>query len=274
MSSAILLRMGELAREAGRGILETYQRGFEVHYKAPDDPVTEADRRANDYLCEHLGREFPDAAIVAEESDPAGFANFRESRQIFFVDPLDGTREFVARNDQFVVMIGMVQGERPTLGVVYAPTTDTLWAGECGVGAYRQQAEGAPEPLVMSAIDCVQDAKFVVSRSRRSARLSDTLTAVGASQIVPTGSAGLKGAEIAQGTADAYLAVGPCGKLWDSCAVEALVTAAGGKLTNAHGGAIDYRAPQLDLTEGILGANAKLHSLLWEQLGGVLSSAR
>lgn len=270
MKSAMLLRMGELARQAGKGIFETYQRGFEVEYKGPNDPVTEADRQANEFICEHLAQEFPDVAIVAEESDPSTFSGFRDSEQIFFVDPLDGTREFVARNDQFVVMLGLVQGERPALGVIYAPTTDTLWAGEAGVGAYRQVGEGALEPLSMSEAGKAEDSRFVVSRSRRSRRLSDALEALGAGIVVPTGSAGLKGAEIAQGTADVYLAVGPCGKLWDYCAVEALVNSAGGKLTCANGVAIDYRAQSLALNQGILGANPILHQQLQGKLQGVI----
>lgn len=264
--SSALSTIGEIARQAGKGILETYAAEFSVEYKGPEDPVTEADRRANDFICARVRQEFPHAAVVAEESDPAEFADYREHSQVFFVDPLDGTREFVARNDQFVVMIGLLERDRPSLGVIYSPTQDTLWSGECGVGAFRQVGGVEPEAIEMSKVSSASEANLVVSRSRRSARLSEALTAIGVSRVSPLGSAGLKGAEVAQGAADAYLAVGPCGMLWDSCAVEALVTAAGGVFTTARGEEIDYRGKALRLTDGILAANSALHEVLQAEL--------
>ncbi|HEY6080618.1 MAG TPA: inositol monophosphatase family protein, partial [Polyangiaceae bacterium] len=104
--------MLRIASEAARVVMEVYAKPFSVDYKAPSDPVTEADRRANALIVELLSREFPGVPIVAEESDPATFAEFRASERIFFVDPVDGTREFVDRNGEFAVMIGLVEGTR------------------------------------------------------------------------------------------------------------------------------------------------------------------
>jgi 3'(2'), 5'-bisphosphate nucleotidase len=90
-----------IAAEAAKLIMEVYARPFDVDYKGPQDPVTEADRRANDLICERLEQAFPGVPIVAEESDPATFAGFRSHDRVFFVDPVDGTREFVDRNGEF-----------------------------------------------------------------------------------------------------------------------------------------------------------------------------
>ena len=95
-----------IADAASRVVMEVYALPFAVDFKAPRDPVTEADRRANDLICDALAREFPGVPIVAEESAPESFAGFRDSERVFFVDPVDGTREFVEKNGEFVVMIG------------------------------------------------------------------------------------------------------------------------------------------------------------------------
>ena len=122
----------EIAREAAAIINQVYAAPFEVEYKTPRDPVTLADRRANDHICTRLEAAFPGVPIVAEESDPASFADFRAATRVFFVDPLDGTREFVKRNGEFVVMIGLLDGDRPEAGVIHAPATGESWLGVRG----------------------------------------------------------------------------------------------------------------------------------------------
>jgi len=86
---AVLLR---IAADAAKVIMSVYARPFDVEFKGPQDPVTEADKLANALICEQLEREFPGVPIVAEESDPAEFAEFRKFDRVFFVDPVDGTR--------------------------------------------------------------------------------------------------------------------------------------------------------------------------------------
>ena len=120
----------DVAREAAALILGVYATPFEVDFKVGDDPVTRADREANDYICAELARAYPGMPIVAEESDPASYAGFSKSSHVWFVDPLDGTREFVARNGEFAVMIGLAEHGRAVLGVVEAveanPASDLL----------------------------------------------------------------------------------------------------------------------------------------------------
>jgi len=99
-----------IAAEAAEVVSEVYKRPFNVEYKGPRDPVTEADKLANELICNRLALAFPGVPIVAEESPPERFANFRDSERVFFVDPVDGTREFVLKNGEFVVMIGVLEG--------------------------------------------------------------------------------------------------------------------------------------------------------------------
>jgi 3'(2'), 5'-bisphosphate nucleotidase len=135
MSRAELDVLVRIAAEAAAVVAEVYEQPFEVEYKGPRDPVTIADRRANALIVERLEREFPGTPIVAEESEPESFAGFRDAPTVFFVDPVDGTNEFVEKNPEFVVMIGLLEGRTVTHGVIHAPMLGTAWAGAVGFGA-------------------------------------------------------------------------------------------------------------------------------------------
>jgi 3'(2'), 5'-bisphosphate nucleotidase len=258
-----------IARAAGEIVSRVYAGEFKVDYKEPSDPVTEADRLANDLICERLALAFPGAPIVAEESAPESFLGFQTGTRVFFVDPLDGTREFVARNGQFVVMIGVVEGALATAGVVHAPATGTTWYGCLDAGAFRLEQGKSPEPIRVGAVERPELASVVSSRSQRSAALQQALAGIGAREQLAVGSAGLKGAQVAEGRADAYLSIGRSGKLWDACAVDALVHAAGGRLTDTRGERLDYRAMDISLTHGILACNARLHAALLARLAQI-----
>jgi 3'(2'), 5'-bisphosphate nucleotidase len=262
-----------VAREAAALILKVYATDFSVDFKAPRDPVTEADRQANELICERLTTLFPGVPIVAEESEPESFADYRDAERVFFVDPLDGTREFVARNGEFVVMIGLVDGDRATAGVIHAPELGVSWVGEVGKGAHKIDAQGVRSPISVSDAAMLSEARVVGSRSHRNPALERTLSTLGARELIALGSAGLKAAAIARGIADAYVAPHYAGKRWDACASDALVTAAGGKLTNANGELFDYRAAELDNDRGIVASNGLLHDAIIERLMAARSAS-
>ncbi|HVW25926.1 MAG TPA: 3'(2'),5'-bisphosphate nucleotidase CysQ [Polyangiaceae bacterium] len=264
--SALLEHLVALSFEAAGLIREVYATPFTVDLKGPDDPVTSADLRANELICKRLAELYPGVPIVAEESAPESFAAYRTAPRIFFVDPLDGTSEFVARNGQFVVMIGVVEGTRATAGVVTAPADWTAWAGEVETGAFHIDGNGVREKIQVSAVTQVHDAVLLASRSHRSPQLERALQALGARETRSVGSAGLKGAHVATGVADGYVATGRVGKRWDACAVDALVTAAGGRFTDALGRPIDYRTENLANRDGIVATNGHLHAAIVERL--------
>jgi len=272
MVTELLATLDGIAREAATLIRTVYRTSFEVDFKAPADPVTEADRQANALICERLEALFPGVPIVAEESEPEAFAGYRTAPRVFFVDPLDGTREFVARNGEFVVMIGLVEGERATTGVIHAPEQGISWVGQLGHGAWQIAADGAVSSLHVSSTAALSEACIVGSRSHRNPELERVLETLAAREVIALGSAGLKGAYVARGQADAYVAPQYAGKRWDACATDALVTAAGGKLTTAHGDLFDYRTEDLGNTHGILATNGVLHDAIARQLAQARSS--
>lgn len=260
-----------VAKEAAEEIMKVYARPFAVHFKGPSDPVTEADRNANELICRRLSESFPDVPIIAEESPPETWKTSARAERIFFVDPVDGTREFVARNDQFVVMIGLLEGDRPTHGVLLSPVTGTIWAGHVDEGAFRYEADGSKKTLGPLEDRNLGEARVVSSRSRREATLNkEALGRLAPREIIPLGSAGLKGAAVADGRADIYLAPGFAGCLWDSCAPEALIVAAGGVYTDAHGKLLDYRATTVENHRGAVAAGPRLHSEVIARISDLL----
>lgn len=269
MTPEELSKLVAIGLEAADLVRRIYARPFRVEYKAPLDPVTEADRAANDLICARLAAEFPGCPVVAEESPPEQFAEFRSYDRIFFVDPVDGTREFVEKNDEFVVMIGVVEGADAVASVVCAPALGVSWAGLVGVGAYRLDANGARTPIQVSSTPTLAEARIVSSRSHRTAALERALGALNAREIRSVGSAGLKGAHVATGEADAYVAPHYAGKRWDICPTDALVVAAGGRVTDAYGRRIDYRAPSLVNDLGVVVTNGRVHDAVLERLAQV-----
>jgi 3'(2'), 5'-bisphosphate nucleotidase len=260
MNSELGLLLG-IAAEAAKLVMEVYARPFDVEFKGPQDPVTEADRRANDLICERLEQAFPGVPIVAEESDPATFSAYRAADRVFFVDPVDGTREFVEKNGEFAVMIGLLEGARPLASVIDAPARGDVFAAWVGQGAERIR-NGRTEPLHVSQITDITRGRLVGSRSHRSPKLEQALARLKPLEVRVMGSAGLKGTLVASAEVEAYVAPGYAGKRWDACAADALVTAAGGVLTDTYGDRIDYRAASLSNDRGLLASNGYVHAAL------------
>ena len=141
----------QIAAEAAVEVMDVYGQPFGVDYKGPADPVTDADRRANDLICRRLAELYPDIPVVAEESPEELWQHYRSSERVFFVDPVDGTREFVAKNDEFVIMIGLLEGDVPTHGVLHAPALKKRWAGVVGLGAIQLDEDGTETRLHLDA---------------------------------------------------------------------------------------------------------------------------
>lgn len=258
--------MSAAAIDAGALIMDVYGEDFTVEYKGPSDPVTVADRRANTLICERLAKFYPDIPIVAEESDPSDYAGYQDAEHIFFVDPLDGTKEFVKRNDEFAVMIGLVHEDRAIAGVIYAPANGALWMGGLGLGVQQIDAKGRSSEVRVSDTRKLIASTLVTSRSHRSKKLEEALSYLKVKQVQMLGSAGLKGVAVATGQCDGWIAPGFAGQRWDACACDALVSAGGGRFTNMYGEAIDYRSAELGNRRGIVAANPYAHAKLIRRL--------
>lgn len=242
-----------IAREAGKILMEVYETDFRVAYKAKSDPVTEADTRANAYIVAELRRAFPDDGIVAEESVDRSDA-LREGR-CWYVDPVDGTKEFVARNGEFAVMLGLAIDGIAMAGVVYQPVTDKLYAGSVGRGATLEQ-HGATRVLRVSEVAKPSELRLVVSRSHRNRAVATVVSKLGIRQEMQTGSVGLKAGLIAEREADFYVHMSNKSSAWDACGPEAVLKAAGGRFTDLAGNPYHYGGTDMRNRAGILACNA------------------
>ncbi len=239
-------RMLDTARRAafaaGEAIMAVYAQDFDVRQKLDKTPVTEADLAAERVIVEILQAAFPHIPIASEELVDAEGLPPSASR-FWVVDPLDGTREFVAKNDEFSVCIGLVEDGRPVLGVLHGPAVGLTYAANGPGTATRQRRGGAIEPI--RARTASPDG-FVVVHSRsheNSRRIGEFLQNFPVLERKKCGSA-LKFGLIAAGEADLYPRFGTTME-WDTAAGQAILEAAGGRVETITGAPLTYGKPGL-----------------------------
>ena len=217
-----------LIREAGDAILKIYDTEFEVERKQDDSPLTAADLAAHRLIVSNLERLTPRIPVLSEESAKIPYETRKGWSRYWLIDPLDGTREFVKRNGEFTVNIALIDDHRPVFGAVYAPVLKTLYYGIPGEGASMQQGE-APAQTIRVAARRRQPTLVAGSRSHAGDSLLRFLDRLGEHQLVSMGSS-LKLCLVAEGKADIYPRLGPTSE-WDTAAAQAVVEAAGGRVT-------------------------------------------
>jgi len=252
-----------LARQAGDIIMNHYKTSVEVELKAPGDPVTAADKAANELIVDHLHKTFPGEAVLAEES--VDDLTRLGSDLVWMVDPLDGTKEFISRNGEFSVMIGMIENGAPVLGAVMQPAASRLYSGAVGLGAWMSE-NGHDRAIRVSTIENFAEMRIVASRSHFEKSVDRLRQRLGIDKLIRSGSVGLKCGLIARGDCEIYVHPSSHAKLWDSCAPAAVLTAAGGIMTDVHGAPIDYSSKELRLREGLAASNGRVHDRLIEMM--------
>lgn len=226
-----------LAEDAGRAILEVYSTDFDVQSKDDASPLTQADLASHRWIDAGLKSLTPDVPIISEESGLADFEERSGWGLYWIVDPLDGTREFVNRNDEFTVNIALIQDGVAILGVVHVPVYGRTYVGCRGLGAQRRDGDSDPVSIHVAARSGTH-ARIVGSRSHRGKSLDAYLAAVGEYDLVPMGSS-LKFCVIAEGDADLYPRLGPTSE-WDTAAAQAVVEQAGGSVVTLDGKPMKY----------------------------------
>lgn len=240
---ALLRAIVALAEAGGDIVWRHFVAGCTATIKSDDSPVTAADRDAEAAILAGLAIAAPGIPVVAEEESAAGRTPDVVAA-FFLVDPLDGTKEFIRRGDDFTVNIALVEGGAPTMGVVYAPARHTLYWGDVAVGAWaatrapdgERSGEHAIAVRACSGAPCA-----VASRSHAMPGLDEWLAAGGIVDRVSVGSS-LKFALIASGEADVYPRTGPTME-WDTAAGDAVLRAAGGRTLDPDGAPFLYGKP-------------------------------
>jgi len=218
-----------LAEEAGHAILDIYGKTtIAVTDKADLSPLTEADRAANGIICRYLAQHYPDIPVISEENREEPFAIRREYKWCWMVDPLDGTREFLAHNGDFTVNIALIRGGEPLLGVVYVPVSGDLSHAIQGGGAYLREG-GEVRPLATRPFSLQSPGlRVVASRSHLSAETSRFISHLDSPVLVSRGSS-LKFLMLATGLAEVYPRLSPTSE-WDTAAAQCILVEAGGRV--------------------------------------------
>lgn len=238
----LLPALTEIAVRAARAIAEHIGKDG-VKRKADGSPVTGADIAAQAVICEGLSRVAPALPVVAEEQaerpQPSGGS-------YFLVDPLDGTREFIAGRDEYTVNIGLVSGGIPTLGVIAAPALGLIWRGIVGGGAERltfsAKTMSAPQPI-RTRPRPASDPVVITSRSHLDARTQAYIEGLAGAKRLACGSS-IKFCRLAEGSADVYPRLAPTHD-WDIAAGHAILLAAGGRIIAPDGSPIVYGSADL-----------------------------
>ncbi|MBN2358714.1 MAG: 3'(2'),5'-bisphosphate nucleotidase CysQ [Deltaproteobacteria bacterium] len=249
----------EAVREAGALARAGFGGELRVEQK-PDGqgPVSDVDRACDALLRQRLSAAFPEDALLTEESADDGA--WRSAYRVWMVDPIDGTREYVAGVDEYAVMVGLCVDGRPVAGAVYAAQRDLLVYGAVGRGA-RLVAGGSESALAAPDSAGQRPRWIAVSRSHQTDREQRLCEALGGAER-RLGSVGLKVIAVARGEVDCYLATSPKIKLWDTCAPDAVIAAAGGRLVDLFGRRLDYRE-RLAHPHGVVAAsNARLETVI------------
>jgi 3'(2'), 5'-bisphosphate nucleotidase len=217
-----------IAKEAGKAIMQVYKQDFEVEYKQDSSPLTLADKKANDIIEAGLNKLSVNLPILSEEGNDIPYKDRKEWEYFWLVDPLDGTKEFVKKNDEFTVNIALIHKDTPILGVVYAPALDVCYWAKQGEGAFK---DGQNLPL--KAESQRNTYKIVASRSHMSDETQAFIDAIDTQkekELISIGSS-LKICLVAEGEADIYPRLGPTME-WDTGAAHAIVNESGGQLND------------------------------------------
>jgi 3'(2'), 5'-bisphosphate nucleotidase len=234
----------DLAEAAAREIMRIYAGDLGVRDKADKSPVTDADHAAELIIVAGLRKLTPETPVVAEEEMAAGGVPKIDGGPFWLVDPLDGTKEFIKRNGEFTVNIALVENGQPTLGIVLAPATETLWRGAAGLGADKSEHGGAftaiatrtPPPQGLTA--CASRSHAIYNDLDIWFRNNNLTVA----DRVQAGSS-LKFCLIAEGKADIYPRFGPTNE-WDTAAGQGVLEAAGGEVVTTDDRPLLYGKPR------------------------------
>jgi 3'(2'), 5'-bisphosphate nucleotidase len=240
-AAAMIEQLTELVFRAGEAILAVDRAAMSVDGKADGSPVTEADLAADRIIAEGLARLLPDIPALSEERAALGRP---VTGSFFLIDPLDGTKEFVAGRDEFTVNLALVTDGAPLLGIVGAPALGLIWRGVVGRGAERLTLGPVRslEPIRTRPMPAPgQGWLAAVSRSHGDPRTEAFIDARPMAQRQVIGSA-IKFCAVAEGRADIYPRLGPTCE-WDIAAGQAVLTAAGGKVTDGHGAPLRFDQP-------------------------------
>jgi 3'(2'), 5'-bisphosphate nucleotidase len=234
----LVCQVCDLATQAGERIMRFYQNGATaVTFKSDASPLTAADEASHEFLVKSLPTLLPGAPVISEESDEATDCSIDHSNSFWLVDPLDGTKEFVKKTNEFTVNIALMENRSPVLGVVYAPALNLTYYGGRSIGAWRQAGADSPTPIATRR--AVPSRLEVVASKDHAGPLVRTMLRRLTNPALKSMGSSLKFCLVAEGKADIYLRDLPTME-WDTAAAQSIVEAAGGEVFSLDGEPLRY----------------------------------
>lgn len=231
VKDGLIEKVKTVAIQAGKRILQVYQspHSIELEYKEDQSPLTLADRLSHDMIFNGLTELSPDLPIISEEGNYIRYEERKAFNTYWLVDPLDGTREFLNRTDEFTVNIALMENGLPVLGVVYVPVTAELFWAEADKGAFKMEELNNIIPLKTHTIDLnAKNLRILCSRSHINNATKEYIRKFDDPQLITTGSS-LKFLWIAEKKADIYPRLGPTME-WDTAAAQIILQESGGRV--------------------------------------------
>src|ERR1043166_8425377 len=262
----------DLAKAAGKAILALYEKPLRVEQKSRDndvEPVTQADRIANELIVNGLKAAFPSDGILAEESIDTD--RRRRKSRVWMVDPLDGTNGFIDGNGDFAVQIGLVENGEPVVAVGFVPLSRVLYRAIVGHGSWIERPQRETERVTVSDRQTFATMRLAASRSHRSPRMNRVVQQFGFRDEVQRGSVGIKIGLLIEQQCDVYIHLSPRTKQWDTCAPQLILTEAGGRLTDLFGQPLNYNEKDVNNRNGLVASNGVAHDLIIETLAPLLA---
>lgn len=242
------------ALEAADIIEKVYVTDFATEYKPGDEPVTIADKQSDTHIVSALKKQYPQDRILSEEHGLHTPEN--HNNRTWFIDPIDGTKEFIAKNGEFAIQIGMAENEKLQFGVVYQPIGKNMYIAALGEGCWWHSEEKGWQRLQVKPTD-FSNIKLAVSRSHPCGIGQDVHSALNGVGTVVHGGVGLKLMAIARQTCDYYINNSNKTKAWDVAAPEILFTEAGGLMSDLTGADFCYDPANYTHKHGVMAIATK-----------------
>lgn len=263
MPPELISQIFQIAQEAGNTLIEYQKKALVVEYKKDEfDPVTIADRNTDEFLRTRLKVLFPGDSFLTEES---GEAPKNYDGRVWMIDPLDGTKDFIAGRDCFAIHIGLLEGGVPKFGLVAVPRRGQIFSAVRGEGTFKYE-DGKPTPLSVSTITDIHEARLLTRYPGGEIRpIEEDIARIPFKQRIPEGSMGIKICMVASGEAEVFIPGNFNVGKWDTLAPEVILREAGGLLTDLNGAPLNYSQPsRMWDTLFVAANNATLQSQVFE----------
>lgn len=263
LTSTLLEQVLDIAKQAGEHLKTFYARSVEVKIKADHTPVTEADLFVSQFVIEQLQQLTPNIPILSEEGQKIPLSERSQWQEYWLIDPLDGTQQFIDRTDQFSVVIGLVQHNRPVLGVIHSPLLAKTYFAQKGQGAFLFE-NGSLSNLSQLCKKLPENHRLHITLgSANTAKITSAILPPYQAEFSRYGSCSLKAGLVAEGKADCYIRLGATGE-WDTAVPDILLSECGGKIFDLQFNSLTYNQRETFINPPFIMVGKSQHN--WQQV--------